>query len=219
LRRGASKNGLAAADGAAIIRSHKGRNAMRGLRGWVAVSMLVSAVARAVPGAAPVELCDYTQPAYSAREVAAVRAYGRCLSHEANARAINRLAQRCNERVNAAAGRSGADARTIECGSGPEHRHCEVSVAIGWCTTAKEARKDFPDLYPCDELVRRYPDLGPVIKACEPLAAAAGKDGGDAQAEQARCARSEPDGYAVLVAKCRKPVTVVPPVASPPVRR
>jgi hypothetical protein len=185
------------------------------LRGWLALSMLVSGIARAVPGAAPVALCDYAEPAYSAREVAAVRSYGRCLSQAADARSVNRLAQRCNERVNAAAGRSGADARTIECGSAPAHKHCEVAVAIGWCTTAQEARKDFPDLYPCDELVRRYPDLRPVIEACQPLAEAARQDARETRAAGARCARSEPEGFAIVSARCRKPVTVVPPAATP----
>jgi hypothetical protein len=179
--------------------------------------MVLSGTAMAVPGAAPVELCDYSPPEYSAREVAAVRAYGQCLSSAAAAQAGNALAQKCNAMVNAVSGPSGANERSIECGSGPDHKYCRVAVAIGWCTYASDARKEFPDLYPCDELVRRYPDLGPVIKACEPLAEARKQDARSAEAARARCASSQSDGFAVATGKCRKPRTVVPPsVPRPP---
>jgi len=184
---------------------------MRRLRAWVALSMLASGVAVAVPGAAPVELCDYSQPEYSAREVAAVRAYGQCLAGAAAAQSGNVLAQKCNAMVDAVSGRSGADERTIECGSSPDHKHCRVPVAVAWCTYSSDARKDFPHLYPCDELVRRYPDLGPVIKSGEPLSEARRQDVRDADAVRAKCASSRADGYALVAAKCRKPRTVVPP--------
>jgi hypothetical protein len=181
------------------------------MRAWLALAMLVCKSAAAVPGAAPVELCDYSEPEYSGREVAAVRAYGQCVSNAALAQSGNVIAQRCNDLVNAASGRSGADERTIECGSGPAHKHCRVAVAVGWCTYASDARKDLPDLYACDDLVRRYPDLRPVVEACAPLAAARQEDARNAEAMRGKCARANAEGYAVTSAKCRKPRTVVPP--------
>lgn len=174
------------------------------------LALLVSP-SHAQPGAAPREFCDYAAPEYDAREVAAVRAYGACLSAAAAARRGNVVAAACNDRVNAASGPSGASERTVECGSGPDHRYCRVAVAVAWCTYESHERARFPDLYPCGELVRRYPDLGPVIQACAPLADVRKQDEADARAGQARCARAQGDGYALVTATCRRPRTVVPP--------
>jgi hypothetical protein len=179
---------------------------------------LVSGLATAVPGAAPRQYCDYSQPEYSASEVAAVREYGACLSEASNARTRNVLQQKCAGLVDAAEGgnRVGRGERTVACGSTPDLQRCSVRNAVSWCSAGPGAYSAMPGLYPCDEMLRRYPDLKPAVDACSALHEADEHDAAEVGAGRTRCAIMNPRGYWVVTSQCRKPRTVVPPSALRP---
>jgi hypothetical protein len=179
---------------------------------------LLSGAAMAVPGAAPRQICDYSSPEYSAAEVAAVREYGACLSSASNARTRNVLQQKCASLIDAASGgqRLGRDRRTVACGSTPDLQECSVSSAVSWCSTGLGGRAAMPDLYPCDEMLRRYPDLKPAVDACNALVEADKQDAAEVDAGRTRCAITNPRGDWVVASQCRKPRSVVPPSAPRP---
>lgn len=179
----------------------------------IALSALVSGVALAVPGAAPREICDYSQPEYSASEVASIRGYGACLSSASDARTRNVLQQKCSSLVDVAAGgdRFGRNERKVACGSTPDLQECSVRNAVSWCTTGRDGHAAQRGLYPCDEMLRRHPELKPAVDACNALVEADKRDAAEVDAARTRCAITNPRGYWLVASQCRKPRTVVPP--------
>jgi hypothetical protein len=183
----------------------------------IALLALVSGAAMAVPGAAPRQICDYSQPEYSASEVASIRAYGACLSSASDARTRNLLQQKCAGLVDAASGGGPSrPERVVACGDTPDLRRCSVRNAVSWCSTSREGRPAIPGLYPCDEMLRRYPDLKPAVDACNALVEADKHDVAEVEAGTTRCAIMNPRGYWLVTSQCRKPRTVVPPSALRP---
>jgi hypothetical protein len=172
--------------------------------------LVMTAPSWGVPGATPMDMCEYSEPAYTPLELTGIRDYQACVQAGAANIEGNEAAGKC-----ARVTREIAADGLVEAGSTPEWKLYPLRHIINECAAADAPHRGKPGRYTCEELVGRYPQIAPAIQVCREIDPARKRDQAKAEASRAQCRSLHAEGYA-LERECRKVVQVIPPMPPPP---